>query len=128
LWFDYDNNDFPSVGGDEAYLWYGDSGAPTFGLVNDELVLLGIHWSITDGGSGNYEGDSSIDSFVPSYVSSIDAGMSALGESILLTAIPEPGGYSICVAAALAVGLIRRRGRKSVQSKGFAVADLFTRL
>lgn len=52
LWFDYDNDDSPSVGGDECYLNIYDSGAPSFSVYDGELALVGIHWSVTGPGIG----------------------------------------------------------------------------
>jgi hypothetical protein len=108
IWFDYDNDDNPSVGGDETYIQVGDSGSSTFIVYDGELTLLGIHWSITS--STNSEGESSIDSFVPRYIDEINAVLAAKGQS--LDVVPEP--CSVVLAAIGLLGLavyFRRRSR-----------------
>jgi len=87
VWFDYDNSDTPSVGGDETYQWSGDSGAPTFTPFEGRLTVLGVHWAITQGNPLLIEGDSSIDSFLPEYITGMNGVLSAKGQTI--TAVPE---------------------------------------
>jgi hypothetical protein len=102
-WYDYDNNDTPSVGGDEAYLQSGDSGGPSFTLVNSSLSLVGLHWAIT--GSPAY----SIDTFVPEYYDEINTVLAGRGQSLSAisfsapTPVPEPGlfWYSVIIAGFL---------------------------
>jgi hypothetical protein len=74
--YDYDNNDTPSVGGDETYLQVGDSGAPSFAVVHSRLTLIGIHWSITR------NPDSSIDTFVPEYFDEINKILATRGQTL----------------------------------------------
>jgi hypothetical protein len=81
-WYDYDNNDIPSVGGDETYLQGGDSGAPSFAVVNSNLALIGTHWAITS--TPLY----SVDTFVPEYYNDINAVVALRGQSVM--AVPEP--------------------------------------
>lgn len=99
LWFDYDNSDSPSVGGDETYLWYGDSGAATFIPWGDSLTVAGIHWSITDGNPGAHEGESSIDTFVPAYIDGVNSILSARSQSV--ATVPEPATPAMILTAAL---------------------------
>jgi hypothetical protein len=76
LLYDYDNNDDPSVGGDETWLMGGDSGAPSFAVFNSELALIGIHCAITSRTAN------SIDSFVPVYFDEINKVLARRGQSL----------------------------------------------
>jgi hypothetical protein len=80
MFFDYD---VPGLGEDETYLISGDSGGPSFAIVNGELALLGEHFS-TYGTSGLIPfddgppkaGDGSwwtVDGFVPAYISQLNS-------------------------------------------------------
>ncbi|NTW54716.1 MAG: hypothetical protein HGB15_08160 [Chlorobaculum sp.] len=106
-WYDYDNNDSPSVGGNESYLLVGDSGAPSFVDYGSQLALVGIHWAHTD--NTPVMGASSVDSFVPSYFDDINAVLAGRGQS--LSAVPEPGMnvYGLIIACCL---WFRRRRRR----------------
>ena len=84
--YDYDNKDIPSVGGDEAYLIAGDSGAPSLTVVNSSLSLVGIHWAHTS--STAVDGAISYDTFVPEYIDEVNAVMAAKSQSLM--AVPEP--------------------------------------
>jgi len=75
-WYDYDNNDIPSVGGDETWLRVGDSGAPSFAVFNSRLTLIGIHWSVTHNPSN------SIDTFVPEYFDEINQVLAKRGQGL----------------------------------------------
>jgi len=97
--YDFDNPG--GVGGDEAKLVGGDSGAPGFVVRDGELALVGIHVGVLD--------DVSYDAFVPYYIDQLNANMSG-GESI--TPAPEPASLALW-AAMLPAGLAllrRRRG------------------
>lgn len=74
--YDYDDNDTPSVGGDETYLQVGDSGAPSFAVFNSRLSLIGIHWSISNTPLR------SIDSFVPEYFDEINKELVKRGQAL----------------------------------------------
>jgi hypothetical protein len=74
--YDYDDNDTPSVGGDECYLQVGDSGAPSFAVFNSRLALIGIHWSISSNPA------SSIDTFVPEYFDEINKLLAKRGQTL----------------------------------------------
>ena len=105
---DYDNNDSPSVGGDETFLQGGDSGAPTFNVVDGRLALIGIHWAISDDFPGTDEGEQFVDSAVPAYITEVNAVLDDKGQA--LTVIPEPAGAALlmCGAGAL-IGRRRKR-------------------
>jgi hypothetical protein len=84
MFFDYDA---PGLGEDETYLISGDSGGPSFAVVNGTLALLGEHFS-TYGTSGMIPFDGgppqagdgswwSVDGFIPAYVSQLNSGLPA---------------------------------------------------
>ncbi len=104
LFFDF-NTLTNIVGGDETYLWFGDSGAPTFAIYDGELALLGVHWSITDT-TAPFEGESSIDTFIPSYIDDLDAVMTTGYGGAILT-VPEPSVLLLLVSAASIVFIFR---------------------
>jgi len=103
--YDFDDNDLPSVGDDEAYLNYGDSGAASFAVYNSNLAIIGVHWAITD--YPVIEGASSIDTFVPEYYDQVNAVLASSGQSVV--AVPEPSlpGYLLVISGCLF--LLRRR-------------------
>lgn len=74
--YDYDNKDVPSVGGDETWLKAGDSGAPSFAVLNSRLVFIGTHWAVSHNPFG------SIDTFIPVYVDHINRVLSKMGQSL----------------------------------------------
>jgi hypothetical protein len=108
-WYDYDNNDSPSVGGDETFLQAGDSGAPSFTILNSELSLIGVHWAVSTYLDGSPYG--SIDTFVPEYYDDVNAVLATGGQT--LTAVPEPSAYWYALIIACSLGLSRRRRRNS---------------
>jgi hypothetical protein len=113
------NYDVPGVGASESYLMGGDSGGPSFAVVNGKLALLGEHFSNwgtsgLPGAPGNVwptAGDGSwwsVDGFLPAYIDQLDANMG--GQSI--TTIPEPATLSLLLLGA--IGLVRtRRARRA---------------
>ena len=93
------NYDVPGVGPDETYLIGGDSGCPSFAVVNGKLALLGEHFS-TYGTSGLVPADWgapkasdgswwSVDGFVPAYIDQLNAVLPA--DQQVTTVVPEPG-------------------------------------
>jgi hypothetical protein len=104
---DYDNSDTPSVGGDETFLQSGDSGAPTFNIIDGKLALIGIHWAISDDFPGTDEGELFIDSAVPAYISEINDVLDDKGQQ--LTLVPEPASAALLLAGACCLALRRRR-------------------
>ena len=101
LWYDYDGNDTPSVGGDETVLQYYDSGAPSFIATSSGLALVGIHW-LSD------RATISGDSFIPAYVSNIDAVLKANGQALMV--VPEPSAQCYALIISCVLWLMRRRG------------------
>lgn len=103
-WYDYDNNDFPAVGGAETYLQPGDSGAPTFAVFNSNLAMIGTHWAITD--FPVIEGASSLDTFVPEYADDINGILAGRGQAVIT--VPEPSA-GWCLLLGLGCWCFRRR-------------------
>ena len=101
FWYDYDNADTPSVGGDETLLQLGDSGAPSFIATSSGLALVGVHW-VSD---FNYK---SGDSFIPAYASNISTILSANGQQLMTVPEPSAHWYGLIISGAL--WFMRRRG------------------
>ncbi|MBN1929956.1 MAG: hypothetical protein JW764_10495 [Chlorobiaceae bacterium] len=83
-WYDYDNNDKFSVGGDETVLQTGDSGAPSFAVSSSGLALIGIHWL-------SNRTSISVDTFVPTYYNDINNVLSARGQSLTAASLSSSG-------------------------------------
>jgi hypothetical protein len=96
----YDYNATGGQGPDEAYVEPGDSGGPSFAVVNNSLALLGIHF-VNDGPV--HDGAPSGDSFVPFYVSQLNAHMTDRQQVATVAPIPAtwkgPGGGSYNLAS-----------------------------
>lgn len=87
----------------EAYVESGDSGAPTFVVVNGELALVGLHWAR----SGNY----TVDNFVPAFVNLLNAAIGP-NESVTIVGVPEPGPLALlALGGVLAAWRLRVRAR-----------------
>jgi hypothetical protein len=105
---DYNNNDTPSVGGDETFLQGGDSGAPTFNVVSGQLALIGIHWAISDDIPGTNEGEWFMDSAVPAYITEINGVLANRGQELMV--VPEPSGtLLLCCILVMGAATTRRR-------------------
>jgi len=91
--FGYDNPG--GTGIDEAYVQGGDSGAPSFAVINGALVLTGIHWFQYTTASG---GLGSGDTRAGSYMSALNAAI--IGESATFVAVPEPSSWLALLAVA----------------------------
>jgi hypothetical protein len=101
--FDYDNPG--GTGIDEAYVQGGDSGAPSFAVINGKLVLTGIHWfqyTADDGSLG------SGDTRAGNYMNALNAAI--IGESATFVSVPEPS--SLLVMLGIAGGYVRFRRRE----------------
>lgn len=105
--YDYDDPT-GGVGDDEAIVIGGDSGAPSFIMVGNTPVLLGIHWFRYDGpvydsvsGSG--------DSAVPNYINALNQAM--VGQQLSIVFVPEPSAM-ILVGVTLTAWRLRQRRRR----------------
>lgn len=107
--YDYDNNDTPSVGGDETFIQVGDSGAPSFTVFDGKLTVQGIHWAITDAFPATNEGESSYDTFVPTYIANLNGVLANKGQSV--SVVPEPSAALFVLLGA--TGLAGRHRRRS---------------
>lgn len=107
MWYDYNNIDTPSVGGDETFVQVGDSGAPSFTVFDGKITALGIHWAITDSFPGTNEGEYSIDTFVPSYITALNAVLNPQGQSV--SVVPEPSAALFIFIGATGLALRHRR-------------------
>lgn len=97
------------VGADETLLQYGDSGGPTFVVVNGQLALIGLH----EGIDPTYP-NLLYDLFLPTYFAQINAAIVAnsLGaESLSFVLIPEPGTLLLGTVPGLLLATGRRRRR-----------------
>ena len=96
-------------GANESYLEVGDSGGPSFAVVDGSLALLGTHF-VNSGPV--YDGAVSGDSFIPFYISQLDANM--VGASVT-TVVPEPASLLLLGtgAACFLFYSWRRRGAKA---------------
>ena len=105
--YDYDIDE----GRDEALVQGGDSGGPSFTVVDGELALVGIHWfqyldDMETSGSG--------DSFVAGYLSEINGYLATEGESLrTVSAVPEPSAPVILTVLGLVGFGWRRRPNSS---------------
>jgi hypothetical protein len=102
----YDYNATGGQGADEAYLEPGDSGGPDFVVENGALALVGIHF-VNSGAVFN--GASSGSSFVPYYVSQLDAHMTG-GEQV--TIVPEPASLLLLLAGTFSFAFYGWRRRR----------------
>ncbi|HEX8297040.1 MAG TPA: hypothetical protein VF593_12110 [Chthoniobacteraceae bacterium] len=99
LYLQYDQDASPG----ETKLEPGDSGGPTFGLVEGVLGLLGVHTEVV--------GLTSMDAFAAytPFVQQINAVMAA--DKQQLTLVPEPSAAVLLMAGAMLLGMPRRRAR-----------------
>lgn len=103
----YTYNATGGQGPDEAYLEPGDSGGPSFAVVNNSLSLVGIHF--VNSGPVSDKAVSG-DSFVPFYVNQLDAQMT--GGQQVATVAPQaatwkgPGGGSYSLVSNWMNGIV----------------------
>jgi hypothetical protein len=115
----YDYNTVSGLGADECYLIGGDSGGPSFVDAGGRLALVGIHYY--NGGTPDPVdlGPISGDSFVPYYISQLDANMVGASVSVV---VPEPSTVVLLLAATLSVAFSGRI-RKSVLRDKLGMLD-----
>jgi hypothetical protein len=107
------NYDVPGVGPDETYLIVGDSGAPSFAVVDGKLALLGEHFS-TSGTNGSLPGGDdfgppksgdgswwSVDGFIPAYIDQLNSHLPA--DQQVTVVVPEPGALVLLFAGFAAI-------------------------
>jgi len=103
------NYDVPGLGPDETYLIGGDSGCPSFAVVNGKLALLGEHFSTygtsgllipADWGAPKASDGSwwSVDGFVRAYIDQFNAVLPANQQ--VTTVVPEPSTALLLIAGA----------------------------
>jgi hypothetical protein len=112
LVFDYD---YPAggVGADESHLQPYDSGGPSLAVLGGSPALVGIHWFI-----GDDPVVFSADSFVPDYITQLNAAMAELGgvefDEQVTVLVPEPS--VLVMLLGLGVGCLawsaQRRARR----------------
>lgn len=112
----YEYNDPPPllIGGDEAYLHGGDSGGPSFISIGGQLALVGTHYFNSDQTHTDppaVDEDYSGDSFIPYYISQLNARMLQLDPNTteqVTVVVPEPAGIVLIGLAGLLLGRRRR--------------------
>ena len=116
MWYDYNNIDTPSVGGDETFIQGGDSGAPSFTVYNGKLTALGVHWAITDNVPLTNEGEYSLDTFVPSYIAGLNQVLADKNQSV--SVVPEPSAVMFILIGATGLAWRHRRRSASLSRSG----------
>lgn len=106
--YDYDDPT-GGVGDDEAKVEGGDSGAPTFLIMDGKPVLLGFHWFKYEGGDFSDASTGSGDTAVARYISDVNQAM--VGQQ-LVTVVPEPGALTLFTLPIVG-WVIRRRYARS---------------
>jgi hypothetical protein len=109
LW-DYDNPG--GVGRDEAWVQGGDSGAPSFVVINGIPTLVGVHWFQFGAGSFGFPNPGSGDTLVSSFIDEINSAIAATGSServLTIVAVPEPSAGLLILSFASVWGFRRRK-------------------
>jgi hypothetical protein len=91
---------------DDAYLVGGDSGSPSFALVNNRPALVGLHLAADITATTRIN----IDTFVPHYVDAINTLLAPEGYQ-LIPAYPDP----VSLSAEIATGQIRQAEPSTLQ-------------
>jgi len=107
--YTFDYNTTSGLGADECFLKTGDSGGPSFSVVNGVPALVGIHWFNVYTKTEPYEPIASGDTFVPWYLWELADAMVGEQPSVV---IPEPGTLVLLVVAGLVLCQHLRLRRK----------------
>lgn len=112
LVYDYDTSS-AGLGDDEGRVSGGDSGGPSFTIVNGEPALLGIHWFVF--GDDDFDDiplPGSGDTMVASFIDEINAAIASTGslERVsTLRSMPEPTSLGLLVFGSSLLLVSRRR-------------------
>lgn len=90
----------------ESQAQSGDSGSPTFVVWSGQLTLVGVHSAI----NGAPPPEQTYDSFIPPFLSQINAIMLPTGYAV--TAVPEPGAAAAVSGVLVLAGAAMRRRRR----------------
>ena len=96
-----------TVGADECLVQGGDSGGPSFTVIDGALALLGLHQSVS--GAAGVDGSYSEDTLVSDSISWLDSEM--VGQQVTVVA-PEPGALWLVAAGLAGLLAYARRKRK----------------
>ncbi len=97
----------PFGAANDARVEGGDSGSPTFLIESGRLALAGVHGALGSVGTLGFTTYTSYDTSVPFYTNQVNALLAADGYQ--LTVVPEPRTVVLLLAAALGIGLVRRK-------------------
>jgi len=97
--------------GNDAFFEIGDSGSPSFTVIDGQLAITGTHSALVDSGTTklNY------DIFVPNYIDELNTAMSSDSGNYQVNTVPEPSQFAAlaAIASAFAVTASRRRIRRT---------------
>jgi hypothetical protein len=97
----------------EIYLIGGDSGGPLFTVHNNELLLIGGHYGVSNATLMPNDGDISASTFLPMYTSQLNQQLSGSSYQVTVVPVPEPASI-VAIALVAGVGVwFRRRLRYS---------------
>jgi hypothetical protein len=112
------------IGDRKTYLIGGDSGGPSFAVVDGKLAILGEHFSTYgtsglvpfDGGAPKASDGSwwSVDGFLPAYIPQLNSVLPANQQVTMV--VPEPSAIMLLVAITLTIPIAIRKRRKGQSS------------
>ncbi|HET6574912.1 MAG TPA: trypsin-like serine protease [Fimbriiglobus sp.] len=100
----------------EMYLIGGDSGGPAFVRADGDLALAGVHYGVSRSTNDPQPGDFSASTFVPEYITGLNAAMAGSGFQVTVVPVPEPAGLLAFAALAVTAGVVRRVSRRRPRS------------